>query len=361
MSGNDLRASQRGALLAAGAVALVLGAWGGLWRMDWEIPLPGTQIASFHGALMIAFFGALVGLEHAAARGGRLACLSPACAALGGLATAFAAPHLFAASLLLAGSVLLAVLAFGNWRQDAAPHGAMGLAGALCGVAGNALWLAELPASEATGAWLAFLVLTVVAERLELSQPMRPGKVAMALLAAAALLLAAGALLLPWNRNAGAVAAGVALVCLALWLLGLDAARADLRGERQARFASLCLIGGYLWLAAGGLVLPFAGDSGPLYDGALHAVFIGFAFAAAIAHASAILPGLLEIDMPFTPLSYVLLALLNATLLLRLAGDLLGWPALAAWGGMGNAAALALFLALTAAGVRRGRRREAGS
>jgi hypothetical protein len=361
MAGRDLRRWQRAVLLTAGVVALILGVLGGLWRLDWGLPLPGTQPATFHGALIAAaFFGTLVGLEHAAAYGRRLAYLGPGCAALGGLLTAFGAPHPAAASLLLAGSILLAVMAFGNWRRDSAPHTVMALGGAFCAVVGSALWLAGLPASQAAGAWLAFLVLTVAGERLELSHLRRPSGTALAMLGAAAMLLVGGALAMPWQWRIGTWAAGAGSVGLALWLLVKDVARLNLRHHRQARFTSVCLVGGYGWLAAGGLLLPFAATEGPLHDAALHAVFLGFVFAAAMGHAADILPGLLDVELPYSPLFYVHIGLLDATLLLRVGGDVLGQPAWRAWGGLGNAVALALFLLITGDCIRRGGLREAG-
>jgi hypothetical protein len=353
MAGKDLQHWQRAALMAAGLLALVFGVLGGLWRLDW-LSLPGTQPATFHGALMVAaFFGTLIGLEHAAAVGGRVAYLGPACSALGGLLTAFGAPHPAAASLLLGGSAVLAWLALGNWRRDRAPHAAMALAGALCGAAGNALWLSGLPASDAAGAWLAFLVLTVVGERLELSHLQRPSLPVLALLGAATLLLAGGALASPWRWQAGAAAMGIGLVGLAAWLLVRDVARLNLTHHRQARFTAVCLVGGYAWLAVGGFVLPFAAPGGPLYDAGLHAVFLGFIVAAAMGHASEILPILLEVELPYSPLYYAHVVLLDATLALRIAGDLLARPEWRAWGALGNAVALALFLVVTADSLRR--------
>lgn len=345
--------------MAAGAIALVLGVLGGLWRLDWSVPLPGTQPATFHGALMVAaFFGTLIGLEHAAAAGRRPAYLGPACSALGGLLTAFGAPHDISASLLLAGSAVLALMAFGHWRRDRAPHAGVALVGALCGVAGNAIWLWGSPASEAAGAWLAFLVLTVVGERLELSHLRRPTAGVLALLGAAVALLVGGALTLPWQWHWGAVAVGGGLVGTAVWLLATDVARLNLGHRRQVRYTAAALVSGYLWLGVGGLALPFAAAGGPLYDAGLHAVFLGFIFAAAMGHAPEILPGLLDVEVPYSPLFYAHLALLEASLLVRVAGDLLGQPAWRAWGALGNAAALALFVLVTADGIRRARSRE---
>ncbi|MDD5249136.1 MAG: hypothetical protein PHY45_09130 [Rhodocyclaceae bacterium] len=343
-----------------GLVSLAFGVLGGLWRLGWEPPLPGTQPATFHGALMVAaFFGTVIGMERAACAR-RLAYLGPACAGVGGLATALGAPHPFSAALLVAGSAVLAALAFASFRRQPAPHAVMALAGALCGVAGNLVWLAGFPASEAVGAWLAFLVLTISGERLELSHLRLPATAPLALLAAAALLLPVGALILPFHWQAGATLIGVALVGLSLWLLVNDVARRNLRHHGQMRFSSVCLVGGYVWLGVGGLLLPFAGSYGPLYDAALHAVFLGFVVAMVVGHASLMLPAVLGIAVPYTPWFYVHLALLNATLLLRIDGDLAGRPEWRAWGGLGNAAALALFLLATAISALRGRERDNG-
>jgi hypothetical protein len=67
-------------------------------------------------------------------------------------------------------------------------------------------------------------------------------------------------------------------------------------------------------------------------------------------HAPVILPAVLRIPLPYRPLLYAPLALLHATLVLRIAGDFAASSALRAWGGAGNVAAIALFI-LTAAGL----------
>jgi hypothetical protein len=336
-------------------MTLVIGVAGGLWRLGWALPLPGTQPATFHGALTVAaFFGTVIGLEYAAASAHRLAYVGPACAALGGLSSAFGAPHLLSASLLLAGSVWLAALAFGHWRRDRSLYAAVALAGAVSGAVGNGFWLLGFPASEASGAWLAFLVLTILGERLELSHLQRPPGIAVWWLAAMALLLGAGALVLPWFWRPGTVAVGLAFIGLAAWLLLHDVARRNLRHHRQARFTAICLVGGYVWLGIGGLALPWAAAGGALYDAALHAVFIGFVFAAMMAHISVILPVLIDAEVPYTPLFYLHLSILNATLLLRVVADLFDQPLWSVWGGMGNALAIALFLGITATSVLRG-------
>jgi hypothetical protein len=54
-------------------------------------------------------------------------------------------------------------------------------------------------------------------------------------------------------------------------------------------------------------------------------------------------------------LYYAHLALMQLTLALRVAGDIADNAGLRAWGGLGNALALALFVVLTVGSVLRGR------
>jgi hypothetical protein len=360
-AGTEVPHPARLALLACGGALLVLGALGGLWRLGWEPPLPGTEPATFHGALMIAgFFGTLVGLERAVAAGRRLAYLAPLLTGCGGLATAFGAPHLISASLLLAGSTVLAAVAFGAWRREPAAHQRLLLTGACCGVAGNALWLAGLPASEAVAAWAGFLVLTIAGERLEVSHLRLPSAAALKLLAAAAALYVAGAAILPLHWQTGTLLVGAALIGLSLWLFVHDIAGRNLRHHGQVRYTAICVVAGYAWLALGGLLLPFAAQGGLRYDAALHAVFLGFVFAMAFGHAPVVFPAVVRAAIPYSPLFYGHLALLNATLVLRLAGDLFARDTWRAWGGAGNAAALALFAFVMIGSVLRGRRMAAG-
>lgn len=359
MQDRDLSPRWRIALFGLGIVGLACGVLGGLWRIGWNIPLPDTQPASFHGALLVnAFFGAVIGLERAVADGRRFAYLGPLCAGGGGCATALGAPHLFSAGLLLAGSVVLGAVTFAIHRRQAAPQLVVSLIGALCGVAGNLLWLAGLPASVVVGAWMGFLVLTLSGGRLEHSHLLRPSAAALKLEATLAAVFAAGAAALPFDWRAGTALLGVAMIGFALWLLAHDVARRNLRHHGSMRFDAVCLVGGYLWLGVGGLLLPFAAEAGLIYDAALHAVFLGFVVALTMANARDFCRGMWGRTVPYTPVSYAHIGLLNATLLLRLAGDLGQRADWRAWGGMGNAVAIALFLALTVGGLVRSRKAE---
>lgn len=98
--------------------------------------------------------------------------------------------------------------------------------------------------------------------------------------------------------------------------------------------------------------------SGRGYDAVLHAVFLGFVLSMIMAHAPVILPAVIRRPLPYRPVMYVPLALLHATLLLRvLVGDARGVDLAVQVGGVGNIVALLLFVVLAAGSAIAGPRR----
>jgi hypothetical protein len=89
------------------------------------------------------------------------------------------------------------------------------------------------------------------------------------------------------------------------------------------------------------------------YDLALHAVLIGFVLSMVFGHALIILPAVARLRLAYTPLLYAPLALLHASLLLRVAGGLGEWIALRQWSGLLTVLALVAFAAALVYGARR--------
>jgi hypothetical protein len=108
------------------------------------------------------------------------------------------------------------------------------------------------------------------------------------------------------------------------WLLRYDIARRTIRQSGLARFTAACLLSGYAWLGVGGaLALAHSGEfSGPVYDAALHSVLAGFVFAMIFGHAPIIFPAVLGGRAVFHRRFYAHLFLLQASVALRVAGDL---------------------------------------
>jgi hypothetical protein len=136
----------------------------------------------------------------------------------------------------------------------------------------------------------------------------------------------------------------------ALWLLRYDLARRTVRQRGLTRYIAACLLSGYVWLGVGGLLaLTMAGPAaGPIYDAVLHSVFLGFIFALIFGHAPIIFPAILRLPVSYRPVFYGHLALLQLSLLLRVAGDLAGSLAARQWGGLLNVVAVLWFLGSTA-------------
>jgi hypothetical protein len=157
--------------------------------------------------------------------------------------------------------------------------------------------------------------------------------------------------------------AGVGLLALAAWLLRYDVARRTLARGGLPRFTAMALLLGYVWLAIAGILWLLGPEriaSGFWYDAMLHAVFLGFAFSMIFGHAPTIVPALTGFALVFETRFYVHLVLLDASLGLRIVGDLAAWPEARRWGGMLNAAAILLFVIVTVVAVRAGRSLLAG-
>jgi hypothetical protein len=346
-------------LLGMAALALLAGMWAGLVRIGWALP-PGhpTWVAN-HGPLMISgFLGTLISLERALALAAvfraRWPYLAPLLSALGGLALLLGLPAMLGQVLLTGGSLgLVIIFAAINRRQLNWPHAVMGL-GALTWLMGNGLWWLGRPIYQAVPWWVAFLVLTIAGERLELARVLLLNRAARWTFIASAGVLLAGLVLSLWLPVAGYRVAGLGLAALGAWLLRFDLARRTVRQTGLTRFIAWCLLPGYAWLAfAGGLwVLEAARfGGGPWYDAMLHSVLVGYAFSMIFGHAPLILPAVTGRPMPYHPRFYLHLVLLHAGLVLRVAGDLALLPALRQWGGLLNVVAILLFLASSGAAI----------
>lgn len=359
-------------LLVLGLAALLGALWAGLERLPMPAPLtlpvPRADWPLLHGPLMISgFLGTVIGLERAVGLRRTWAFTGPLFTGLAGLVLIAGLPPgtsvLWGAALATAGSVVLvAVFVVVVYRQPTLHTVSMG-AGAACWAVGNALWLGGLPIPLAVPWWMAFLVFTIVGERLELNRLQPPSSVGRALFLGGVLLLEVGVLLHGSLPPLGWRVMGLALLGLAIWLLRYDIARRTVRQQGLTRYMAVCLLGGYAWLAVCGLsllVLP-PQVAGPAYDASLHALFLGFVFVMIFAHAPVIFPAVLRRPMAYTPRFYSHLALLHAGLLLRVVGDWsVYWPA-RQWGGVLAALAIALFLVNTALALRAGSRAPAKS
>ena len=343
-----VRPPYRLALIALAAVSLLTGLWAGLVRLGWV--LPGAELAPSHGPLLVAgVLGVVISLERAVALGRLWAYGAPAAAGLGGLGLVVGLPTSAVAGLFIAGSLLVVAIFVQVYRRRPEWAAAVMAAGAVAWLASNLLWLAGRATIELVPWWAAFLVLTIVGERLELAQVLLPARVRLALLGAAGV-MAAGVVLSAGSLIPGVQVAGAGLLLLAAWLLRYDVARRTVRRPGLARFSAVCLLLGYVWLGVAGLfwLLGPAGFPGPFwYDAMLHSLFLGFVFSMIFGHAPTIIPAVTGIAVPFERAFYLHVVLLHGSLLVRIVGDATTSVELRAWGGLMNVLTILLFAALT--------------
>jgi hypothetical protein len=350
-------------LLVLGFVSLASGVLGGLLRVGFgALPVPDLA-PSLHGVLMVGgFFGTVIALERAVALGAGWAYAAPLACGIGGLALLGGAAR-GGMALLALGALLLVAANASIMRRQASLESATLGAGAACWLVGNLLLLGGQSIASAVPWWIAFFLLTIGGERLELSRyAPRPPAAHIAFVSIAAAIGFAAALS-QFVETAAWRLLGAAMIALAVWLWRFDIARITVRQRGLTRYIAVCILSGDVWLALGGAILVVEGmmHAGPLYDAALHAVMLGFVFAMVFGHAPVILPAVLRVTIPYSAGLYGPLVLLHATLALRVAGDLAGQPTLRLTGAAGNAIAIALFIVTAAVLAARGKRATTGS
>lgn len=346
--------ARRAPFLLLAVLSLAVGIGGGLARVELWLPGVSDRAAALHGPLMVVgFLATLIGVERAAAFGRAWAWSAPGLSGLGGVA--LAAGMRAGPALLAAGSLALTALLCAGWARHRTPWLAAQAAGAALLAAGTTLLAWDGGPPRAVQPWAAFLVLTVVAERRELSRVIEPPAWARRVFAGLAAAVAGTALASAALPDAGVRAAGAAWLGLALWLARFDLARRSLRRPGLPRFMGAALLAGMAWLALAG-VLALAGGlppAGPWRDAVLHSLFVGFVFSMVFGHAPVVFPTVLGVRIDFRPRFWAHLALLHAGLALRVAGDLAEGEVLRAGGAFLNALAILIFFASTAAAVRR--------
>ena len=158
--------------LALAIAALLLAMWAGLLRMGWALP-SFDNLALAHGPLMVSgFLGVLIPLERAVAIRQKWMFAVPVIAGAGWISLFFSPA---------AGAVLMTLGSLGTLgilgvmvRREPHIHTITMAFGALAWLIGNILWMMGFPIFQIVFWWIAFVVLTIGGERLELNRVLRP-------------------------------------------------------------------------------------------------------------------------------------------------------------------------------------------
>lgn len=345
-------------MLMLGFLSLLLALGAGVVRLGVNLPLPSTELVPLHGPLMVpGFLGTLISLERAVAVGQRWAYAGPALSAMGAALLLGGQVELGAWALIF-GSMGLVVASLSVYLRQKEIFTATLLLGALALMMGNILWLSGWSVPQLVPWWMGFLVLTIAGERLELSRFLPRSISAQWLFVILIALLIAGVTITGWLKQLGNLITSATFVILTLWLVRYDVARRTVQADGLTRFIAVCLLSGYAWLLAAGLIgLAYGGIfMGPVYDAILHAVFLGFVFSMIFGHAPIIFPAVTGFKIYYHPIFYSHLLLLHLSLLARVLGDLAGLPGLRMVAGIANAITVVIFILNTVAAVVRARR-----
>lgn len=345
-------------LLFFGMLSLIFGLWTGVSRLGWEIPEFRAGLLALHGPLMIGgFLGTVIGLERAVALDRPWAYLAPLLSGVGSVIIIFT-PYYTSGRLLITLASLFFVMVFiAILRRQLAPFTVTMGIGALLWLAGNIFWLLGYPVYLVVSWWAGFLILTIAGERLDLSRLLSPSRFSYAIFFSAIVLFLLGVVCSIPDPSAGTRVLGLGIIALTAWLVLHDIATKTVRQEGLTRFVAVCLLTGYFWLGVSGLFALFGGEliqGTPIYDATLHSLFLGFVMAMIFGHAPIIFPAVLQIPILYSPLFYLHFALLEASLVIRVTGDVAPSTAAFKWGGLINVVSLVLFLVNTAAGGVRG-------
>ena len=348
-------------LLLLAFVALLVGMMSGLIRAGWVLPIWSSAAVRWHGAIMlVGFLGTLISLERAAALNKGAAYAAPVFFAIGAILLEFVpGAAKLGQVLFLAGSLgLVIIYGYHLWSHHSLPIAVMGF-GAVALAVGNAVFLGGKPLADVVLLWAAFLLITIVGERLELAMlfTLRFPIVLSLFLLLAALFVGAGIGVSQFYP--GLRLFSLSLLGLSVWLFLYDkpVQRAWRRGTGLPRFMGIALASGYGWLLVAGILgiaLPIVpGDY--YYDAFLHAIFLGFVFAMIFAHAPIILPAVGGVKIAFHPLFYLPLVLLHLSLLVRVFGDITGSFSLRLWGSLVNVVAILIFFGVVISSREKGK------
>lgn len=300
-------------------INLLFGMYSGLGRMGWTSGF--LQGYLHHGAIMVGgFLGTLIALEKVIPLHKKALLVVPALSALSIFFLSSGNFSVGVSLLILASVGLMIVYGIYLYRQPEIYMWLM-LGSAACLFIGNVVLLSKKFYPTALPWWMAFLLFTIVSERLELSKFLPVTKNQKLLLLGFLALFIAG--ILTSFHGTGNYLSGASLVLVSAWLLRHDVVKINLRKKGLTKFSGVALLSGYLALLLTGIFFIALPDLAYAYDALVHTFFLGFVFSMIFAHGPIILPGVVGFMVkPYHPALYVPLSLLLFSLLLRLSADL---------------------------------------
>ncbi len=294
-------------------LSLIVGIIGGWLRLGWaQFNIP--EAAFYHGIIMTgSFLGALISMERAVVMKNKGWFLVPVLAILALPLILMDLPQIAMICLVLSSAGLTFLMYIQSMKVKEASHYVITL-GAFSWTVGNALLLKSDFIPMVVPWWIAFLLFTIVGERLELSRFLPVKKIFIILL----YVLIAGvfaSFFMPFHFG-GSRITGILIALIAAWLLRFDMARISIKKTGEYRYIALGLIIGFLWLLLHGIIMIFMENHAFYYDLWVHSFFLGFAFSMIWAHAPIIFPAVVKVKrLIYHPMLYIPWALFQLSLL----------------------------------------------
>ncbi len=321
-------------------ISLVLGVLAGLFRMGWNIPL--GPVAGEHGALMVgSFLGTLICLERIVALKKKWLYVIPI---ISGFSLVFflLGNQQMAMVMLTIGSLGLIYIYMDLIGRFKEYYFYIMMIGAVAWALGNIVMIIDPFYARVSPWWIAFILLTVFGERLELSKflPKSRQKTYTMILAISVFMIG---ILIPYH-TIGRYVSGAGMIMMAIWLFRYDIARKSVKAHGMHRFTGSLLLAGYFWMLVCGIIMIYEFETIFNYDAMLHAFFLGFTFSMIFAHAPIIFPGVAGLNMqPFHSSLFVWAILLQITVAMRIFAGLSMNSSLRSLSGMLSAVVILFF------------------
>ena len=227
----------------------------------------------------------------------------------------------YALLCLLIASFGLNVVFFIYWTRERSLIYLLMVVGAGCWLIGNILLLRTHFYPISISWWMAFVLLVITAERLELMKFLPVSQSKKNIFIALLILFLAGCVL-SFHYN-GNYLTGLALMGISVWLMKYDVIGINLKREGLVKYIGIALLSGYTALLLSGMLLIVLSEKSMGYDATLHSFFIGFVLAMIFAHGPIILPGVLGISLkPYHSFFYFWLLMLHLSWIIRTVADI---------------------------------------
>jgi hypothetical protein len=344
-------------ILSLGGLCLLASLLAGVIRLGVVPPLGfAPLLAAAHAPLMgVGFLGAMIGFERSVFSRRKWLVVAPISASLGALISIGWPPSVGIGALVSGAALLAPALRdlFGARALVATAHAAAG--GMLMSI--GRIWGSGDGAGSWFGSLLAFLMLSIFADRLSFHSRRARRRDSWWICAPIVLAGLAGGWSSDWNPGQRPTWLALGGGLLASWLLFLDREGLTLRSAGSKRYHAGLRLCGAIWLAVASLLfalLPVR-SAGPLIDAPVHALTTGFVLSFLFAHAPIVFAGLLGRTPAWHPWLVWPALLLQVSVLLRVLGALFTSPFPRQLGGMLTLTAIVAFLIVSHLRIGSGR------